>query len=144
MLELEVLNVEIGAKYQGKIYDYWILGKLNSKKQIKIFDLFGYDLRNQINRKVECAIQPCILYNETTKINLNKPYIKGIFVHKVFIPSNWIRCEKTVGESNWYGVQNEDGIFFIHVNDLQVLNLKKGDFIEFNVGRFDLLAWYNK
>jgi len=141
MIEIKVKSIRIGAMYNEKTYNYWIIGQLNSKKQIKIFDLFGYDLKNYINHKVNCSIQATMLDNINKKININDPFVKGDFLQKISIPSNWIKLDKAIRDSNWYGVQNNDGIFYINTSELQDLNLKKGDTIEFNVGRFDLLAW---
>jgi len=141
-MKVLIKDVKIGAKYEGKIYDFFILGQLKSGLQIRIFDLFGYDLRQYINLKVNCSIQAIIIENINNNININNPFVKGIFVQQISIPLSWIKINSEIRDSNWYGVQNNDGIYFINPSDLQNLNLKKGDIVEFNVGRFDLLAWH--
>ncbi|MHA2009672.1 MAG: hypothetical protein ACXABO_14415 [Promethearchaeota archaeon] len=141
MIDITVKNVSIGAKYQGKIYTLWIIGQLKGRKKIKIFDLFGYDLRDYINHKVKCAIQAALIQNINKNLDTKKTILKGTVVQNLSIPPNWIKEDNAVRIKNWIGVQNDDGIFFINNDDLLNHKLKKGDHIEFNVNRFDLLAW---
>ena len=55
-MELLVKKVDSGAEYNGAVFDYWMIAQLKSGIQIIIFDYDCYNLKNFIEKKIECLI----------------------------------------------------------------------------------------
>jgi len=152
---VKILKVEIGAYYQGKIYDYWIHGQLSNGKRIKIFDHIPYDLRRYEGEEVSLLVQASIisefnLNNHSIKEELGKKeYLKefkGKYLGLSPLPKEW---EKHVDSSsfhenlkgNWHFLKFGEEIFIISPREFNNEDIKKDEELYIRVGRYDLIAW---
>ena len=143
------MDVEIGAKDQNRIYNFWISGHLSDNHIIKIFDVNAYDLREYINKEVDLLIIAnliVLLEENASDFNVDSKVFNGKFLGEYRFPQEWIkfgnfgyinRCLK----KQWYALEYGDGIFLLDPQDLQEYSLRRGENIVIDVGRFDLVAW---
>lgn len=141
-MKILIKDVKIGAKYEDKIYDYFIFGQLKNGLEIKIFDLNAYDLRKFKNHIVECLIQAFIIKNVNSITDGIHTRIKGKFL-EYYIPSNdWIKNNNKINNKNWFGVQINGDVLLVNPNEFKDILLEKDEELSFDVVRFDLLAWH--
>lgn len=140
-----IKKVKIGSYYDvtGEIGDFWIEGKLKSGRTIRIFDSHPYDLRDFINKEVDCLIwagfvKPINLeLNHTTNIR-NTFTIIGEFIEEYKIESKWKNYE---GNRFTSALQTSDGYFLFDKEYLKNKLIKNGEEISLKAVRYDLLDW---
>lgn len=137
-MEFYVRDIEIGASYEGTVYDFWVTGKLESGQLIKIFDLVPFDLRNDIGKTVNILLLAGFI-----KIGVKSGEgreIVGKFLKEYEIPKKVIRLREDINQRKWHGFQTNDGILLLNPAEFEKFNLKHGDEARINVGRFDLIG----
>ena len=145
-MEVLITDVDIGTRYKEKIYDYWIIGRIKSGLDIKIFDAKPFNISDQIHNTILCLIVATfvkiIKSEEKSKgTNFYGVLHKSYNIPKVWYNSNIWDTKLYNLKSNWTVIKHIDGIFLTTLNDEEINNIKDGDSIQFQVGRFDLLAW---
>jgi len=144
--------VEIGASYQGKIYDYWIFGKLSNGKKIKIFDYKPHNLSRYRGEVISMLILAFAIneielkafMNSRNGIYLNK--IKGKLSYDPHLLEDWLEIIESNSfnedlKKGGYFLEYERDYFLISSNELKNKQIKNGKDKLLSVGRFDLLAW---
>jgi hypothetical protein len=134
-----VKAVEIGAQYEGKIYDYWITGQTLSGKCIKIFDSVPFDVRKDIGKKINCLLLAGFLKAETND-DTGGNVITGNFIGDYEIPVQVLKVRHDVREKKWLAAETCEGIVLFNAEDLKVNSLPIGEKVCFSVGRFDLIG----
>ncbi|MFX1340713.1 MAG: hypothetical protein ACFFDK_19035 [Promethearchaeota archaeon] len=140
-------NVDIGSEYDDKVYDYWIVGQLNSGKQIEIFDAAPFDLRKYESKTIECLIVATFVEVVYNSDNVDEIIINGTFLGKYSLDDKWENISEGGNKiyelvSEWYAIKTDDGIFLLTLSKKELNSMKEGDIIFLKVGRYDLLAWY--
>lgn len=146
-MKVLIKEIRIGAKYQERIYDYWITGQLQSGKIIKIFN-YNYDLRGFIGKKVECLIfTPFASISKQTRGKPKKNVIKGYIIKIHNINEKWQKnYVKEHGiydlKREYHAVKTVDGYFLANLTEGDIKGIDVNKEIYFKVGRYDLIAWY--
>jgi len=137
-MEILIKKVNVGAKYQGKIYDYFIEGQLKSNKRIQIHDSKAFDLRKYIGKEIEGLIM-AISFNfiETYGKKTSDDTISGYFIKDYIITSNWSNYKN----QKRMALKTEDGIFLLDSGefDLSDIHPGEGSYLSLKVLRFVLL-----
>lgn len=109
--------------------------ELKSGVKIDLFDFQKYDLRDYLNKEIECLIQPWI--------TLEPPgfEINGKFIGKIKITSDWLKFDKNLDLDVYFGIKTLDGLYLIDIRDIEEFNLKVGSNVKFYADRIDLLSW---
>ena len=146
-MKVLVKEVYEGAEEQGQILEFWIKAQLATGRNIEIFNLGEFDLREFINQEIECLILAMLrknpLLHMSKEFNDNDSEIlEGVYMGDYAIPKKWLEYSKGHVLEGYHGLQSEMGIFLIEPHDLSKISIKKGEKVKFNILRFDLLAWY--
>ena len=139
-------SVDIGSKYDDKVYDYWIKGQLNSGQVIEIFDAAPFDLRNYESKTIEALIIATFVQVVYNTDNVDENLTNGTFLGKYNINDKWENIYEGGNKiyesvSEWYGIKTDDGIFLLTLNIGDLNAIKEGEIIFLKIGRYDLLAW---
>lgn len=148
-MKVLIKNVEICAydDYTDNIHDYWIIGELQNKFKIKIYDGYCYDLRQYQDHIVDCLIDIEIIrsLHKQEKINNNnikEEYITGGFLKNYQLSSDWINLNQNLENSNYNALETEAGIFLLNPSECKNIELKDGDLVIIDVIRYNLIAWH--
>ncbi|MEJ2251393.1 MAG: hypothetical protein P8Y97_17290 [Candidatus Lokiarchaeota archaeon] len=144
-MEILFENVNSGAIYQEKIYDFWIHGKTSNGKSIVLYD-DGFDLRKYEGKVIKCLIlafmaQKINPKEENKELDPFHPIINGQYMGEYEVPEEWSEYDYDLNLEGYHGVQTKDGVFLLEPTDLQGISIEKGEEIIITVGRLDLLAW---
>jgi hypothetical protein len=74
------------------IFDFWILGQLQNRREIKIFDNLPFDLRDKEEQEIECLLFMTlsgIPVDSITEDKLETPILKGSYLGKYKISDKW-------------------------------------------------------
>lgn len=153
-MEIIIKKVRLGAEYEGKIANFWILGQLKDSSCIWIFDHKAYDLRKHINSSVECLILAFLvnINQKDYKTNNNKSVtniISGNFIKSALITSDW-KLPWNYKEKHFAAIKTNNGVFLLDWADLKTIPIRDNIEIKFKeldelklyVERFDLVAWH--
>ncbi|WP_196601641.1 hypothetical protein [Pectinatus frisingensis] len=140
MVEINVKDVEIGASYEGEIYDFWVKGELVSGQLIKIFDCIPFNLSNCVGKSLDVLLLAGFIKLGIKREETHKTTISGNFIREYEIPRNIVKIRKDVYQKKWFGFQNNDGIFLLDPAEFENIDLKYGEGVSINVGRFDLIG----
>lgn len=146
-MKVMIKEIRTGAKYQERIYDYWITGQLQSGNVIKIFD-YNYDLRDYIGKYVECLIfTPLASISEQIRGKPKKNVIKGYLIKNHKIKEKWQKYyEKEHGiydlKKEYIAIKTVDGFFPTNLTADDIEEIDASKEIYFKVGRYDLIAWH--
>ena len=146
-MKILIKEIRVGTEYQEEIYDFWITGQLQSGKIIKIFD-YNYDLRDFIDKKVECLIfTPLASISKQIRGRPGKNVVKGYIIKNHKIKEKWQKVYNKEHDiydlkKEYNAIKTEDGYFPTNIteNDIKDIDINKE--IYFKVGRYDLIAWY--
>jgi len=120
----------------NQVYNYTIIAQVESEKEIKIFDLYGYDLQNYIGKEINCLLYPWI------GKKLPGFVIEGEFIGRINLNQNWMKNNKDLDLDAYFGIKTIDGTFLVNTQDVKEFNLKKGEAVKFYADRVDLLSWH--
>ncbi|MHA1986969.1 MAG: hypothetical protein ACW98D_10050 [Promethearchaeota archaeon] len=131
-----------------EIFDFWILGQLHNRREIRIFDNLPYDLRDMENQEIDCLLFMTlsgILVDHTTEDQLKTPILKGYYLGKYKISDKWRIPEyinlKYDRIKEFHAIKVENDIFLISPSDIEYYSVKKGEEFTFQAIEFELLAW---
>jgi hypothetical protein len=132
----------------GKVFNFWIIGRLDSGKTIKIQDRLPFNLRKYEDKKVDCLLIATFIHHinmisEKDEIDIAHPVIKGEYIGEYEIPSKWLNCSGYKIISGYHAVKSIDGIFLIDPSDFerQEVIFNSGNEIIFKAGSIELDAW---
>jgi len=139
-------SVDIGSKYDDKVFDYWIKGQLISGRVIEIFDAAPFNLGKYVSKTIEALILASFVQVIYITDNVDDNLIKGTFLGKYNIDDKWENIYEGGNEiyesvSEWYAIKTDDGIFLFTLNIGDLNAIKEGEIIFLKIGRYDLLAW---
>lgn len=137
-MKILIKDIQNGAEYEDKVFDFWLRVQLHNGREIKVFDFVPFDMRNYVMQHSECLILAGFLESP----NSSKEYttIKGTLINYDVILEEWSNIRDDIKHQNWFGVQTDDGVFLINPCELSKAKVKLGEMIEYSVGRFDLVA----
>ncbi|MFX1553853.1 MAG: hypothetical protein ACFFBV_07990 [Promethearchaeota archaeon] len=131
-----------------EIFDFWILGRLQTMREIRIFDNLPYDLRDMENQEIDCLLFMTlsgIPVDHKTEDQLKTPILKGYYLGKYKLSDKW-RIPKYIKLKydhikEFHAIQVENDIFLISPSDIEYYSVKKGEEFTFQAIEFELLTW---
>ena len=137
-------SVDIGSKYDDKVYDYWIKGQLISGQVIEIFDAAPFDLRNYESKTIEGLIIATFVQVVYNTDNVDENLTNGTFLGKYNINDKWENIYEGGNKiyesvSEWYGIKTDEGIFLLTLNIGDLNAIKEGEIIFLKIGRHFLM-----
>ncbi len=152
MIELKVLIKKVGKSTfdpeTDEISNFWILGQLQNRREIKIYDNLPFDLRDIEEQEIECLLFMTlsgIPVDSTTEDKLETPILKGSYLGKYEISDKWRIPEyinwKYDHIKDFHAIQVENDVFIVSPSDIEYYSLKKGEEFTFQAIEFELLAW---
>ena len=136
---LFVEEVQIGAEYEGTVYDFWVTGRLKSGRLIKVFDFIPFDLRSYKGKEIEVLIIAGFLKNKVNSEN-TEVVISGEFTGEYCIPTRQIKVREDISQKKWFSLKTNDGVFLLNPSEFENNTPEFGETISFCVGRFDLVG----
>ena len=119
-MKLKINKVEIGAEFDGMIWDYWIDAVLPNGEAVKIFDYKGLNLKKF----------------EGGYVDVN---VKALFVESIFNDDLLCLQAKLIRESQTFFLSNDIGIRIeIKEEDVIINKLPINKHSFFYLGRLDL------
>lgn len=137
----------------------WVYGELRSGQIIDIFDIKVFDLREYVNQEVDLLIiawlGEVINIEDPPQLSLDqrlgqKEYptlssiIKGRIIENYKLPKKFSELENgVIGEvyNNGFAMETDDGIFLLDEGGISG-EIKEGDEVAIDFGRFEIVAWY--
>jgi hypothetical protein len=106
-MNLRIEKVEVGAKYEGVIYDDWIYARLQNGKKIKVFDHVPFDLRTNVKQNVDCLIVASFITLVNKKISNDE--LIATFIGEYTDCYEWVKV--------WENIHKKNGIYFKVITD---------------------------
>lgn len=137
-MKLLIEEVQIGAEYEGMVYDFWITGRLKNGRLLKVFDFIPFDLRSYQGKEVEVMIIAGFLRSEVDFEN-TETVITGEVIDEYCLPLlNKVRSD--MSQKKWFALKTKEGMFLLNPSEFENKPLSIGTKVSFNVGRFDLVG----
>jgi hypothetical protein len=134
-MRLFIEKVEVGAKYEGKIYDYWIYARTDEGKRIKIFDDNCFNLTSKISSYVDA-----LLYILGTSDNNIEESITGVYEGEIPVNS-WVNLDSGMNRNIKYSaLRTKSGIYLFDYEESMSKN-NLGERVSIGVLRYDLVAY---
>lgn len=141
-MEMIVKSVEIGAEYEGKIYDYWIDVILKDGSELRLFDSKPFDLRRYSGQKIQGLIYLFMLdrVDEFDKEKKDIKAIKGVFLKDHLLDTrNYINPPEYLKEPQNV-LRTPNGDFLIDEGEMKKMGIQDGEGIILTAIRRDLIA----
>lgn len=139
-MSVNVVNVEIGAKYQERIYDFWIIGKLKNGNVIKIFDFIPLNLTKYIGKNINLLITG-FLIEEHKKVNDIENTFSGIISEEYKIPLDVInKSNNMIQVKKMIKFQTDMGTILLNPSELKNMTYQFNKQVNLTIGRFDLIG----
>jgi hypothetical protein len=141
---MKVLIKKVGKGPADMPYDYWILGQLESGKEIEIRDYDDFNLRDNTNQWIDCLLiaNNLVILNSFT----SSPFIfEGKFLGRYPLPPKWENHRKNLINEDFYAIKIPDGIFIGLYKTFEKMSkgmsIEKGKNIIVKILSFGLVAW---
>ncbi len=121
MIKIKIKKVEIGACYQNKTYNYWVVGEMCDGTTIRIFDEDPIDLRKLKGKSPYLFIQ--LFEPQLDDNGMEFTYVGKVQNHKF---------------GNFHKLKNKCGSFYISLNE--DIKFEKNKKYKLKIIRFDLLG----
>ena len=141
-MEMIVKSVEIGAEYEGKIYDYWIDVILKDGSELRLFDSKPFDLRRCSGQKIQGLIYLFMLdrVDEFDKEKKDIKTIKGVFLKSHLLDTrNYINPPEYLKEPQNV-LRTSNGDLLIDEGEVKKMGIQDGESVILTAIRRDLIA----
>ncbi|TFE19274.1 hypothetical protein [Cohnella luojiensis] len=132
-MRLYVERVEVGAVYEGIIYDFWVYARTEDGKRIKIFDDNKFNLTN----KIASYLDALLFIFDTPNIHTEES-ITGVYVGEICV-RDWAHISIDI-QNKYHAISTNSGTFLFDFEENE-RNISIGETITLDVMRYDLVAY---
>lgn len=132
-MRLYVERVEVGAMYEGIIYDYSIYARTEDGKRIEILDDNCFNLTNKIATYVDALL----FIFDTPNIHTEET-ITGVYVGEICV-KDWAHISIDI-QNKYHAISTESGTFLFDFEENE-RKISIGEVITLDIMRYDLVAY---
>ncbi|MFX1281343.1 MAG: hypothetical protein ACFFA3_18490 [Promethearchaeota archaeon] len=149
-MKIKINHVEIGERFADISYTFLIKGQTDRREEIEIFvEPPLLEIRNHINKDIECLISAFELSNFSKKKKKSKNLltsnrIEGIYKGPCSIDPLFLNHINDIFlEDYFHAIEVFNDIILLDPNEIKEYKIKKDDLIGIDVGSYELRSWYD-
>jgi hypothetical protein len=132
--QFEVVEVRKGAVYEDTVYDQDLIVRTESGTLLTLFDMTPMIARGVVSgQRLEAVVQVLADLRRGARATL----VANVALER----TEWAGFRDDLVHRTWQRVSAPDGHLLIPMSELERAKLQLGDSVDWDDGRYDLMAW---